>query len=79
MSNVIIQTQMYTFCQKVKIDDERQVTKVADGGALLWCCNWKRGETFENIFEMFANFSQFLKINTVLFDGYSLSTKYATH
>ena len=34
-----------------------------------------RNETFENIFEMYANFLQFLQINTVVFDGYSLSTK----
>ena len=27
-------------------DDEPQVTEIADGGALLWCCNWKRNETF---------------------------------
>ena len=29
------------------IDDEPQVTKIADGGALLCCCNWKRNKTFE--------------------------------
>ena len=24
------------------IDGEPQVTKIADGIALLWCCNWKK-------------------------------------
>ena len=80
---------MYAFYQKSKlksflfadsttIDDEPQVTKIADGRALLQCCNWKRKETFENIYEMYASFLQFLQINTVVF-GYSLSTKNATH
>ena len=50
------------------IDDESQVTEIADGGALLCCCNWKRNKTFENILEMYANFllNFFLQINAVV-------------
>ena len=55
------------------------MTKIADGDVFLWCCNCKRNETCENIFEMYADFLQFLQINTVVFDGYSLSTKDDTY
>ena len=61
------------------IEDEPKVTKIADGVALLWCCSWKRNKTFENIFEVYANFLQFLQINTVVFDDFSLSLRDATH
>ena len=61
----------FLLADSTTIDDEPLVTKMADVGALLWCCNWKRNETFENIFEMYANFLQLLQINTVAF-GYSL-------
>ena len=69
----------FLIANSTTIDDEPQVTKIADAGALLWCCNWKRNGTFENIFEMYANFLRFLQINTVVFDGYLLSTKDDTH
>ena len=61
------------------IDEELQAIRVSDGGALLWCCNWKRNETFQTIVERYAAFLKFLKVNTVVSDGYSLSTKDATH
>ena len=67
----------FLLADSTTVDGEPQVTKIADGGVLLWCCNWKK--SFENIFEMYANFLQFLQISTVVFDGYSLSTKDATH
>ena len=57
----------------------RSIKKSKLASALLWCCNRKRNETFENIFETYANFLQFFQINTVAFDDYSLSTKDATH
>ena len=31
------------------IDDEHQVTKIADGGALLWCCKKGSGKASETI------------------------------
>ena len=69
----------FLLADSTTIDDKPQVTKIADGGALLWCCNWKRKKSFENIFEMYANFLQFRQINTFVFDSYSLSSKDATH
>ena len=90
VSNVNIPTRMYSLYKKSKlksflladsttIEGEAQVTKIADGSALLWCCNCKRNKGFESIFGMYANFLQFLEISTAAFGGYSLSTKDATH
>ena len=69
----------FLLADSTAIDDEPQVTKIADSSALLWCCNWKRNKNFENIFKMYVNSWQFLQINTVVFDGYSLSTEDAAH
>jgi hypothetical protein len=52
--------------------------KVVDGGALLWCCNWNKGETFANIFDKYIKFLNYLKVNVVVFDGYEQSTKDTT-
>ena len=52
---------------------------IVDGGALLWCCNWKKNQSFQEIFQMYSNFIRFLNICTVVFDGYKLSTKDVTH
>ena len=39
-----------TFLLKnVKEADPTESTRIIDGGALLWCCGWKRNETFEKI------------------------------
>ena len=54
-------------------------TVVADGGALLWCCNWKRNEMFSRIFQKYIVKCQYLRINVVVFDRYASSTKDATH
>ena len=56
-----------------------ETIKIADGGALLWCCNWKKNQSFQTIFKMYADFLCFLKITVVVFDGYLLSTKNVTH
>ena len=48
------------------------------GQWFVLCCNWKKNEPFEIIFEVYANLLQFLQISTVVFDGYSLSTKDTT-
>ena len=53
--------------------------RIADGGAFLWCCNWKKDELFSDIFKRYLNFLRHLRINVVIFDGYDLSTKDATH
>jgi 5'-3' exonuclease len=52
---------------------------VADGGALLWLCNWQKNEKFRTIFQQYVAKCHSLKINIVVFDGYSKSTKDATH
>ena len=69
----------FLLADSTAIEDKPQVTKIADGVALLWCWSWKRNKTFENIFEIYANFLQFLQINIVVFDDFSLSLKDATH
>ena len=56
-----------------------ETVRVVDGGALLWCCDWKKDETFDVIFERYASFLKKLMVNTIVFDGYDLSTKDSTH
>ena len=56
-----------------------ETTRIADGGGLLWCCDWKRDETFSVIFQRYAVFLTNHNIDTIVFDGYSLSTKDSTH
>ena len=49
---------------------------VLDGGALLWTCDWKKGETFESICMKYVRKCQCLGANFVVFDGYEqTSTK----
>ena len=52
---------------------------MADGGALLWSCNWSKNEKFRTIFQKYVAKCRFLKINIIVFDGYNKSTKDATH
>ena len=52
---------------------------VADGDALLWLCNWRKGEKFSKIFDSYIDKCRMFNINTVVFDGYNKSTKDATH
>lgn len=59
--------------------DVSQTVRIADGGVLLWCCDWKKDETFEVIFQRCSQFLTHLGIDTIVFDGYALSTKDATH
>ena len=42
---------------------------VADGGALSWLCNWKKGEKFSKIFNMYIDKCTKFNINAVVFDG----------
>lgn len=66
---------------KANIEKTQPVTsvRIADGGALLWCIDWKKNETFQTIFQRYSTFLSHLQIDTVVFDGYTLSTKDATH
>ena len=50
-----------------------------DGGALLWLCNWRKGEKFSKIFDLHVDKCRKFNINTVVFDQYNKSTKDATH
>ena len=59
--------------------EAEDTVRIVDGGALLWCCEWKTGEKFNEIFKRYSNFMKNLGIQTVVFDGYRLSTKNSTH
>ena len=64
----------------VKPSENRESEIAADGGALLWLCNWKKGEKFSKIFDMYIDkCRQKFNINTDVFHGYNKSTKDATH
>ena len=56
-----------------------QTVRIVDGGALLWCCDWKKDETFEIIFRRFSQFLLHLEIDIIVFDSYNMSTKDSTH
>ena len=56
-----------------------QTVGIVDGGALLWCCDWKKDETFEIIFRRFSQFLLHLEIDIIVFDSYNMSTKDSTH
>lgn len=42
--------------QDVPKIDQAGSKSIADGGALLWCCDWKRNKRCENIFKKYVNF-----------------------
>ena len=52
-----------------------QTRRIVDGGALLWCCDWKKDETFEIIFRRFSQFLLHLEIDIIVFDGYKMLTR----
>ena len=52
---------------------------VEDGGALLWSCNWSKGDTFSKLFQMYINKCKMFGASVVVFDGYETSSKKATH
>ena len=56
-----------------------QTVRIVDGSALLWCCDWKKDETFEIIFRRFSQLLLHLEIDKIVFDGYNMSTKDSTH
>ena len=42
---------------------------MADGGALLWCCDWKERKLFQEICQNYVNLLHKRKINVIAFDG----------
>lgn len=52
--------------------------RVLDGGALLWVCDWKKGEEFSIIFDRYVRKCRELCASVVVFDGYEESTKAQT-
>ena len=52
--------------------------RVLDGGALLWVCDWKKGEKFEIILDRYVQKCKELHAAVVVFDGYESSTKAKT-
>lgn len=48
---------------------------MADGGALLSAKDWKNNQTFATIFQRYSILLSRPQIDTVVFDGYALSTK----
>lgn len=62
-----------------KVQSPLGTKSVVDGGALLWCCNWKFNESFADILKRYVTFLSSLKVDIVVFDGYCVSTKDSTH
>ena len=65
--------------EAVKPPENTESEIVADGGAVLCLCNWRKGEKFRKIFDLYIDKCRKFNINTVVFDGYNKSTKDATH
>ena len=71
---------LQTFLLKnLKEADPSESTRIINGGALLWCCDCKRNETFEKICEKYSNFLSYHSVDIIVFDGYAPSTKDTTH
>ena len=43
------------FFEGVKPTENTESKIVADGGAVLWLCNWKKGEKFSKIFDLYID------------------------
>ena len=59
----------------VATTQEIDSTKITDGGALLWCCDWKEGKLFREICQNYVNPLHKLKISVIVLNEYPLSTK----
>ena len=71
---------LQTFLLKnLKEADPSESTRIINGGALLWCCDCKRNETFQKICEKYSNFLSYHSVDIIVFDGYAPSTKDTTH
>ena len=60
--------------------DMRHEHRILDGGALLWLCDWRKGEKFLDIFDRYIQKCKELHASLVVFDGYDVenSTKVQT-
>ena len=58
--------------------DGSDCIRVANGGALLWYCNWSKIENFRKIFQKCIDKCLMEKFDVVVFDGYISSTKDVT-
>ena len=67
------------FFEGVKPTENTESKIVADGGALLWLCNWSKGEKFRKIFALYIDKCRKFNINTFVFDWCNKSTKDAAH
>ena len=66
------------FMESVNYVEAPQTRRIVDGGALLWCCDWKKDETFEIIFRRFSQFLLHVEIDIIVFDSYKILTKDST-
>ena len=53
----------------VKPTENTESKIFADGGALFWLCNWRKGEQCSKIFDLNIDKCRKFNINTVVFDG----------
>ena len=61
--------------ENVMISEGVDCIKVADGGALLWCCIWNKNEKFTDIFQTYVRNCLIKKFGVVAFDWYIYATK----
>ena len=52
---------------------------IADRGAFLRCCNWKKNDLFGDIFQKYTEIMGKFGIDVVVFNGYDVSTKNYIH
>ena len=79
MCSTEISTLKIFLLQNVKELNPTGSTRIFDGSALSWCCDWKRNETFEKNFEKYSNFLSYHSIDVFVFQGYTPSRKDAIH
>ena len=63
----------------VKPSEDINSKVITDGGALLWSCNWTKGEKLSKIFQTYIDIWRKMNIDSVVFDGYKKLSKDATH
>lgn len=61
--------------ENVMTSEGADCIKVADGGALLCCCNWNKNEKFTHISKKYVGNCLIEKFGVVAFDWYAYPTK----
>lgn len=61
--------------ENVMTSEGADCIKVADGGALLCCCNWNKNEKFTPISKKYVGNCLIEKFGVVAFDWYAYPTK----